>query len=360
MTGHTALLRSEAGFTLMELLIATAMTLIIMGGALTAFRHAGTLNETSSLILEMNDSLRTASDLMVRDFIQVGQGLPSGKVIEKPNGGTATAVRRPGPAASLLTFPVADANFAAVTTGAGLGPAYTEPTAAGGTLTGPATDIVTVIYADSQFDGLPCTIASNNLTVTVASPPTVGAALISGAGVLDPMLPGDLIMITGSTAASGSTLMQVTAVNLQVITMAVNDTMNLNQRIATAVGDGTIVQLLPAVPAATSAALSRIRMITFFVDNSVEPPRLMRQLNYNTARTVAFGIDNVQLTYDIADGGTNPTNVKSPANPNQIRKVNLYLSARSRVRNSLTKQFMRNTLATQVALRSLAFVDRYR
>ena len=46
--------------------------------------------------------------------------------------------------------------------------------------------------------------------------------------------------------------------------------------------------------------------------------------------------------------------------PNQIRKVNFMLSGRSRLPMRTTRQFFHNTLVTQVSLRSLAFVDRYR
>ena len=45
---------------------------------------------------------------------------------------------------------------------------------------------------------------------------------------------------------------------------------------------------------------------------------------------------------------------------NQIRKVNVTLSMRSRQRFSTTREFMRNSLYSQVAVRSLAFTDRYR
>jgi hypothetical protein len=40
--------------------------------------------------------------------------------------------------------------------------------------------------------------------------------------------------------------------------------------------------------------------------------------------------------------------------------VNLFLAARSRNRFSASAQCFRNSLATQVSLRSLSFVDRYR
>ena len=73
---------------------------------------------------------------------------------------------------------------------------------------------------------------------------------------------------------------------------------------------------------------------------------------------------------------TNPSNVRmddadfaaagtgrcapNPCFPNQIRKVNIMLSARSRLPRRGTQQFFRNRLVTQVSLRSLAFVDHYR
>ena len=72
-----------------------------------------------------------------------------------------------------------------------------------------------------------------------------------------------------------------------------------------------------------------------------------------------FGKDVVHLV----DGVTNPTNVATPPvsnSANQIRKVNLFVSARSVDRDPQTRQFFRNSMATDVGLRSLSFVDRYR
>jgi hypothetical protein len=45
--------------------------------------------------------------------------------------------------------------------------------------------------------------------------------------------------------------------------------------------------------------------------------------------------------------------------PNQIRKVNILMSGRSKSKMKGTNQYLRNRLLTQVSLRSLAFVDRY-
>jgi len=49
-----------------------------------------------------------------------------------------------------------------------------------------------------------------------------------------------------------------------------------------------------------------------------------------------------------------------PCSPNQIRKVNVFMAGRSANEFSGTRRFFRNTLNTQVSLRSLALVDRYR
>ena len=106
-------------------------------------------------------------------------------------------------------------------------------------------------------------------------------------------------------------------------------------------------------------------MVTYFIDTRRQPAQLVRCLNAecvtdpNGRRTVAFGIENLQLSYDLVDGVTNAADVKSPASPNQIRKVNVFLAARSRNRFTVTGQCFRNSVATQVSLRSLAFVDRY-
>ena len=92
---------------------------------------------------------------------------------------------------------------------------------------------------------------------------------------------------------------------------------------------------------------------------------------------VAFDIENLQITYDLADGVDAHRPVQRPdgrgdlagtgacaprrllAEPDsqgQHPAVSALAAADARRRG----QFFRNTLVTQVSLRSLAFVDRYR
>ena len=92
-------------------------------------------------------------------------------------------------------------------------------------------------------------------------------------------------------------------------------------------------------------------------------------------QTVAFSVENLQFTYDMLDGVDQSRRTSAwsaadltgggacapnPCSPNQIRKVNLFLAGRSRNGSRANDRFFRNTLSTQVSLRSLALVDRYR
>lgn len=338
--------RHDEGFTLIELLVAMTITVLIMGATFAAFSHALKANEMATQMLGTNDSLRTGMDLMVRDFIQVGQGLPNTKVIALPSGTGATPIVRPGPPGMNYTFPAGATEITAVTPGAGLG----------FTVNGVATDIVTVIYADSQFvgaDGNPpaCTLSADGSEMRVDMPV--------------PIEVGDLFMFTNGTP-NGSAIQMVTRREddngVQVAHFDTGDPLNLNQRNAE---DGTVLQLQTSPGVYPPTTASRIRMVTYYLDSRRNPMQLVRCLNAecvtdpNGRRTVAFGIENLQFSYDLVDGVTNPTNVKDPASPNQIRKINIFMSARSRNRLSQTHEFFRNNLATQVSFRSLSFVDRY-
>ena len=211
-----------------------------------------------------------------------------------------------------------------------------------------------------------------------------GANITNGGA--DDIRPDDLIMLTRGAA---SALVQVTNVAGQVVTFNASDTMNLNQNSA---ADGTLKELAAtpsqdvlhaAQPDDESAAASRGRHRgdpdpddPYYIDALTDParPRLVRRINNQTATAVAFDVENLSITYDLVDGDTNPANVRmttadlngtgacAPAacSPNQIRKINIMLSARSKSKLKGSGQHLRNRLMTQVSFRSLAFVDRYK
>lgn len=363
----------DAGFSLIELLVAMALVLVIMGAAMTALTNAYRSSENARGIIDVNNNLRIGVDLLVRDFIQVGQGLPTGRLVQVPNGTGALRIQRPRPAGSACTqWPAGITAINAVTAGPGCGPV----------IDGAATDMVTTIAVDSVLDGVPIrTYALSTHKATAALPSQAPGGLDITAGTGDDVRVGDLMMFT---KGSVSALVYVTAVDgNQTFTFAAGDPMNLNQ-FATAL-NGTLDDLANTAPTTSySSSVSRIRMISYYLDNTLDPttPRLMRHMNWGDpavavnlrARTVAFAIDNLQFTYDMLDGVGNPSNVHmvdadfttagacspNPCSPNQIRKVNVFLSGRSTQVFSATKRFFRSSLSTQVSLRSLALVDRYR
>jgi prepilin-type N-terminal cleavage/methylation domain-containing protein len=388
---HTApvLAGSERGFTLVELLIAMAITTVILGTTMMAMSNAIKATDSASQITGLNNGLRTAMDLMVRDVMQIGQGLPAGRVVGLASGVNSTPMQLPGPIGSDFqldgpSFCPPDPNdstpdtvceqIAAVVPGPARGPRLSEDS--------PPTDMITMVEADSAFDQVRLTaFAADGSSVNVNP-----AVNITDGGA-DDVRAGDLIMLT---KGSSSSLVQVTNVAGQRLSFAVGDSLNLNQTGAAA---GTLAQLRALAPADTppvapntfvNTIATRIRLVTYYLDVTTDPshPRLIRRMNNgdplnfdnSLGTVVAFDVENLQITYDLADGVTNPSNVRMDdadldgtgrcaprsCSPNQIRKVNILLSGRSRLPMRTTGQFLHNTLVTQVSLRSLAFVDRYR
>ena len=334
--------KTESGFTLAELLVSTVVTLMVVGAALGAFTDAIRITDAARETTDTNQSLEVSTTLMVRDFIQAGQGIPLGG-IPIPSGPGATEVRRPSPAGSDMTFPIDLEALPAVTPGGSLGPV----------VTGVQTDMVHVLYADPT---LPLSTLPLQSILSDGSRMTVDAGIPIGGQ--DRIQAGDLILFSN---AFGNALQMVTGTDGQTVIFDTGDPMNLNQRAAAQ--QGTIINLRDGAEFPPTTA-TRVNLISYYIDSVTDPalPRLVRQVNMGARLAIALGVENYQITYDLVDGGANPTNIEMPVAPssaNHIRKANLFLGARSIAVNPRTRQFFRNTMATQVSLRSLAFVDRY-
>lgn len=332
---------NEAGFTLAELLVSTVVTLMVLGAALGSFSDAIRITDAARETTDTNQSLEVSTTLMVRDFIQAGQGIPLGG-IPIPSGAGAQPVKRPSPAGSDMTFPVTDETVPSVTPGGSLGPM----------VLGVLTDMVHVLYADPT---LPLSSLPLSNLAADGSQMTVDASIDIGGQ--DRIQAGDLILFSN---AFGNAMQMVTGRTGQTVFFDVNDPMLLNQRGA---AQGTIMNLKSGAQFPPTTA-TRVNLISYYIDAVTDPalPRLVRQVNMGARLAIALGIENYQLTYDLVDGGANPTNIETPvapSSPNHIRKANIFIAGRSLAVNARTRQFFRNTVATQVSLRSLAFVDRY-
>jgi type II secretory pathway pseudopilin PulG len=381
-------MKKNPGFTLVELIIAMGITMIALSAAVLIFRDSTRANTNVTQASDMSDNLRAGLNLIVQDLIQTGTGIPTGG-ITIPNTVNAAGcnigklVNRP-PAVLKLTFQGPNsANkgcnviLPAVEPGPDLGPTVTSPD---GT-SGPPTDIITIMYADNTLalDQRPITgpscpngsIAPDGSTITFD--PAPGCVTIGAAGI--PVNPGDLLMIYNGNNPNGI-LQYVSVVSGQKLTFNSPDPFNLNGRTASETS-GTILTLqnisaITGKPDGTypPTSCTRVWMITYYLDATTDPrhPMLMRAVNFNTPQPVAETLENLQFTYNFADG-TKPAPVNQSTVPtvpvpsgdseNQIRSVNVYMGARSATTGAFTSKYIRTNLATQVALRSMAYFSTY-
>lgn len=333
----------DAGFTIAEMLVALSLTGMVIGAAISALTMTARLTDTARIMSDTNQTIEVGMSLMVRDFVQAGESIPRGG-IPLPFGVGATAVKRPGPVGAALTLDPTWTTMPAVVPGGRLGPV----------VIGVQTDVLTLCYVDpslnlSQFPLDAIAADGSSMTVNAGTP-------ITGVGGVQP---GDLILFINS---QGSALQMVTRVSGgQTVFFDPGDAMNINQRAAAA---GTVLQLQSAPGVYPLTTALRVVMVSYFIDAVTDPtiPRLARQIDFGPPLAIAIGAENLQFTFDLVDGVTNPANVElvaAPNSPNQIRKINLFLSARSIDVDHQTGRYFRNSAASDVALRSLSFVNRY-
>jgi len=377
-------MKEKSGFTLVEIMVAMAVTMIALAAAVMILRDSTRANSNVTQTADMSDNLRAGLNLIVQDLIQTGTGIPTGG-ISIPNTVNAAGcnignpVNRP-PTVLNLTFQGPNAANAgcnvilpAIEPGNNLGPTVTSPD---GTK-GPRTDIITILYADNTLalnqkaiNGATCpggNISATGLTIKFdPACVTLGAAGI-------PVNPGDLLMIYNGNNSNGI-LQTVTAVAGQTLTFSPGDAFNLNGRTATETA-GTIKQLqnlTGGLPDGTypPTSATRIWMVTYYLDSTTDPlhPMLMRAVNFNTPQPVAETLENLQFSYNFADGTTPaPVNqfsvptVPAPTgdSENQIRAVNVYMGARSTTTAANPGKYVRTNLSTQVALRSMAYFNSF-
>jgi prepilin-type N-terminal cleavage/methylation domain-containing protein len=374
---HQMSQKRQTGFTLVEMMVAMAVTVIVLGGAMVVFRDSTQTNRSVNQTADMSDNTRAGVNMVVQDLILTGSGVPTGG-IAVPNTVDATGcnkgvpINRPPAVLGLVfagpTTARAGCNVVlpAIEPGPNLGPIVTS---SDGT-TGQKSDVVTILYADNT---IPLnTIAINDPKCKAGSIAADGSTVtfdatcqpLGAAGI--PISAGDLIMFNN---ANGSALQTVTSVGGQTLAFAANDAFNLNGRTAKDTA-GTILQLQNIVGGkangtypATSA--TRVWMVTYYLDNLTDPlhPRLMRESNFNTPQIVSESVETLQFSFNLVDG-TNPSpvnqrNVPINDNENQIRSVNVYLGSRSAMVAAGTSKFLRTNQSTQVALRSMAYFNTY-
>ena len=345
-------------------MVAMALALMILGMAFTFFNDMYNTADLADNIADVNENLRAAVNTMSTDLMTSGTEIPLGG-IPIPGGGTATQINLPAPTGSWAFPPCSPApctpptnsTLPVIVPGPGLG-----PTCCGATGNIP-TDLITLnsINQLSNLDQYPLT--NDTVSVTAATI-TVDPRTNIAAGVSQ-VVPGQLIMLTN---VNGSCLLTVTAVDYttNIITFThtdPNDTFGLNQ--FSGPTSGTIAQLqMTGSPPSPATSAYHVSMVTYYLDNSTTPYRLMKQYLFKTAtnppQPVALDINVLQFSYSLYPACTPTDPCRSPGTlQNTIRKVNLWAIGQADHPNRKTGRYFSNSIATSVTIQNLAYYNKY-
>ena len=350
----------ERGFTLLELVVAVAVALIVMGAIASLFKTGMDSAMLVTQRAETQQNMRAAIDLMVKDISMAGAGLPSGG-IQLPTGAGSSAsfyacdqsgtCHVPG-----NTYPTNNymygilPGFSNGVEGNAVVPAAPPPA---------INDSITSIYADYNFPlwqydvtfPVPGSGAAITLTpdATFVPPPPP----INGAGAIKA---GDLIMLSNPL---GTAVGEVTNVTPTEIDFANLDPLNINQ-------NGAASNNIAAISTGANTVAYRLLAVTYYLTVPATPgqtPRLMRQINGLTPVAVADNIINLQFSYDLYNSTTSALDVNQ-SNPlgvgdslNLLQKINIVVMGQSILNHGNKSQNL--YLATSVSARNMAFRNRY-
>jgi prepilin-type N-terminal cleavage/methylation domain-containing protein len=376
--------KRASGFSLLEMTIAMALGTVVLGAAVQIYSQGVAATWTVSQRAEMQQDFRDASNLLTKDLSLAGAGLNPGASIALPAGvtpvyGCAQASGTPcylGASNNVgLQYPVQSGtpHLYGLLTGYIGGP---QPTGAPA-----ATDVVTAVYTDNNFylDCYTATVTSATV-VTFALPGSTsanctaptgnsGAQAVNDSGV--GLTVGDLVLFTfGSSSVVAEVTTTATAAG--VTTFAASDALKMNQGASVA---NSLASEYVASPPTTGYGI-RLLAITYYIDSTVTPPRLMRQISGHLPMPVAENIAYMKFSYDLYNDTTNTPTINqcnpgaasiscnpSPGSvgllPNQITKINILHMAMDSTLKGARGGYSGLDLETSVSARNLTYNNNY-
>ena len=339
----------QAGFTIVELVIAVAVFTIVMG-SIYGLLEVGRRGRSNTLQRnEILQNARIALNYITRDTINAGVGYPiQGSLMpdDRLNG------------FGLDVNPDVDPDFDI------LSPIYSSNNI--DTINGVQTDQVTLAYIDDAFNGGrglsidQLAITGANSVLRVRGPSNNGAVTI-----------GDLYLVTGN---SGFCLVTATGLRgTDQVEVSFGDPLGLNQ--VNAAANSALRNILAIDPlcvnctTAVSTSLVRIRLVSYRLSGDGANPNgtLIRRVyggrdaagnptNFQD-QPLAFGVDNFQIRYVLNDG----TLVDSPIRNalldqfQLVTQVLITVAVSSPEVDARTNQPFRQTLSTVVSTRNLVY-----
>ena len=361
--------KTKRGFSLMEAVMVMAISVLMVGVAVSTFARGTNMSTLVSERAQMQQDLRAAEDMMIRDFSMAGAGLPTGGIGLTTGGGPVPKYGCDQTATCYVPF--VGAGTANGITFPGRALTYVIPgPALGPQLNGaqPKSDVITVAYEDTTFplDSYGVTFNANATKVTFTTPaPAPVPPLPDVTDVNVGLAIGDLLLFqngAGSMAIGEVTGTNKTSVTTFDVNFGAGDILNLNQ-------PGTQGDLDDFIGVASPVQAHRIYVITYYLstwtnNNGVAIPRLMRQVNGQPAVPIAENVVDFRVSYDTYDNSGNLlVNVKDGGaslgvSPNMIRKINIqHLTARKTLGGGLGNVSV--DLQTEISARNMSFKDRY-
>jgi hypothetical protein len=263
-------------------------------------------------------------------------------------------------------------------------PGYNKgPVLAAGT-----TDVTTVVYTDSGFY-LNCytatVTAKSVVTFSQPIPPATWASegclpntVTTPQAVNDAALgltTGDLVLMTlGGTTMVGEVTGPVTTGTdasgniTYIVPFANNDALKMNQT-PTGKGFNTAALLSSgssAVAPCGATGPCRLLVITYYIDNTTTPARLMRQVSGHSPVPVAENIVYMKFSYDLFNANAGTVAVGQVDGgaalgllPNQITKINIINMAMNSTMKGAQGGYQGADLQTSVSARNLSYVNDY-
>ena len=319
---------SEAGFTIVEMMVGIVVFTIVMGSiyGLLMVARGGRINTNQRA--EIMQNARIAINTMSRDAINAGVGYPNFGANIPDNRLAVLGNANDADTNADVVNPV-NARNAVMTIDA------TQPTLPGGV----ASDQVSFLFIDDTFNGgvsLPIDQArSNGANVRI---PTGWTNVNCSAG--------DIYLISGQSGyALGMMKDGAAASDAQTVQFAAGDALAINNPGATStiflLGSGATT---PAVAGSTVlvGSLQRVFWVSYFLvrdvgavaaTNTTTTGVLMRRVHGGTSaqgwvdQPLAYGIENMQFQYVLDDGTV--LDAPSLAQMNQVRQVRISLAVRS-------------------------------
>ncbi len=276
--GHMVPRRSEAGFSLIEVMSALVILAIALTAVFATFISQQRSFTVQNLVAEMQQNLRQAVEYVSRDIRMGGYGIPDNVTVP----GTAN----PAGITSIRSFHAID------------------------NTTGP--DQIYILYMFDMDANQPPTsdngagVPSNAGSITV---PNTAGFLSTG---------GELVLVTDGTTAD---LYETSAAVTPTLTFGGGYSYNSGHSKSYSAGSPPVT-------------VAKARFVRYYIDSTdaAHPTLMVDRLGGLAAQPLADDIEDMQLTYGLdtnADGIIESWS-SGPATPSQIRQVRLQFIARTR------------------------------